>query len=136
MHRSIAAFSVVAVLIAGTASAPAQSIVWNAETIALKSGETAAVGDVYWVANCKSVLRGTPKAEIVEGPPGLTVTVKEAMVAPRANGCPNKVAGGTLMMSAKDVEDPSVSALTIRITYPTKDGDRQRGHVFNLSLLP
>jgi hypothetical protein len=122
--------------VAGAASAPAQSLIWDADTIVLRSGETATIGSIYFIANCKSVLRGTPKAEIVEGPPGLTVTVKEAMVTPRPYGCPNKVAGGTLTVSARDIEDPSVSTLTIRIIYPTKDGDRQRGQVFNLSLVP
>jgi hypothetical protein len=50
--------------------------------------------------------------------------------------CGNKVAGGLLVVSAKDVEDQSYSNLTLRIIYKTRDGERKSSHVFNLSLIP
>ena len=37
---------------------------------------------------------------------------------------------------AKDIEDPSYTNLTLRITYKTRDGDRKFSHVLNLSLIP
>jgi len=40
------------------------------------------------------------------------------------------------MITAKEIEDPSYTNLTVRITYKTKDGDRQTGHVYNVSLFP
>jgi hypothetical protein len=118
-----------------SASADAQTIT-GAPSIALKSGETVEIGNVYYTINCRSVLVGTPEVEVFEGPPGVTATIKEGMVLPRGANCANKVKGGTLMISAKDVEDPSYSPVTIRLTFKTKDGVRKLSQVYNLSLLP
>jgi hypothetical protein len=105
-------------------------------TIALKSGESSEVSDLYFITNCRSLLKGTPEAEVVDGPPGVSVTVKDAMVLPRQQKCANRVPGGTLIITAKDIEDPSYTPLTVRITYRTRDGDRKFSQVFNLSLIP
>jgi hypothetical protein len=110
--------------------------VFGAASLALKSGESVEIGPVYYVQNCKSMLKSTPEVEILEGPPGVEATIKEAMVLPRIQKCASKVAGGLLVVSAKDIEDASFSNLTLRITYKTKDGERKFSHVFNLSLLP
>jgi hypothetical protein len=118
----------------GTA-AQAQTIT-GSPTIALKSGESSEVGNVYWVSNCRSLLKGTPEAEVLEGPPGVTVTIKEAMVLPRAQNCAKTVPGGIMVISARNVEDPSYTSMTVRITYRTRDGDRRFSQVFNLSLIP
>lgn len=126
-------------LAACLAGSPAHSqtmTVAGSASIALKSGETAEVGDVYYVSNCRSLLKSTPEVEILDGPPGVSATIKQAMVLPRWQSCANRVAGGTLMISAKDIEDPSYTRLTIRVVYKTKDGERQRSHVINLSLIP
>jgi hypothetical protein len=111
----------------------AQTIV---PSLALKSGETAELMDLGWVGNCRSMLKGLPEATILEGPPGVTVQVVEAKLMARAQRCANPVPGAKLMITVKDVEDPSVSPLTIRVVYPTRDGARQRSHTFNLSLFP
>jgi hypothetical protein len=121
--------------IAGSAAAHAQTITGSA-TIALKSGESAEVGDLYFVTNCRSILKGTPDVEILDGPPGISVAIKAAMVTPRAQRCSNQVPGGKLVISAEKIEDPSYTPLTIRITYHTRDGDRKSGLVYNLSLFP
>jgi hypothetical protein len=81
-------------------------------------------------------LNGTPTVEIVDGPPGVSVAVKDAMVVPRWLNCAKPVPGGKLMISAKDIEDASYTRLTIRVTFKTKDGERQRSEVYNLSLFP
>jgi hypothetical protein len=118
-------------------SAVAQAqIVKNVTTIALKSGETAEVGLLYYISNCKSILKSVPEVEILDGPPGVTASVKEDMVLPRAQNCANRVKGGRLMVAAKDIEDPSFSELTIRITYHTRDGDQKRSVIYNISLFP
>jgi hypothetical protein len=111
-------------------------IVKNVTTIALKSGESADVGVLYFVSNCKSILKSAPEVEILDGPPGVTVSVKEDMVLPRAQNCANRVKGGRLLVTAKDIEDSSFSELTIRITYHTRDGDQKRSVIYNVSLFP
>jgi hypothetical protein len=111
----------------------------NSQTItslALKNGETIELGPLYFVSHCKSILKSTPEAEILEGPPGVSVDVKEAMVLPRAQQCGNRVAGGILTVTAKDIEDPSYSKLTVRVTYKSRDGDRKVSVNYNLSLIP
>ena len=102
--------------------------------LALKNGETIELAPLYWVSHCKSLLKSPPEAEILEGPPGVSVAVKEAMVLPQE--CGNRVAGGILTVTAKDIEDPSYSHLTVRVTYRTRDGDRKLSQVYNLSLIP
>jgi hypothetical protein len=107
--------------------------------IALKSGESVDLGSLWYVArsNCKSIMIGTPEVEILEGPPELTLSVKEAMVLPRSlNNCSNKVAGAILTATAKDVKEPIHAKLTYRVKYKTKDGDRQLANVRDVSLFP
>jgi hypothetical protein len=119
----------------GNVAAVAQWVRGEA-TIALKSGESTDVYSLGYVSNCRSILKGLPEAEIVDGPPAVTASVMEEMVLPRGVGCANRVKGGILVLTAKDIEDPSFTPVTVRITYRTRDGDRKFSHVFNLSLIP
>lgn len=121
--------------VAGSANAHAQ-IVIGKPSIALKSGESQELGNVFFTSNCRSLLKGTPTVEVLEGPPSVTVTLKEGLVKPRWSQCANKVPGGTLVITAKEIEDPSHSAITIRVNMKTKDGDRSFSQVLNISLLP
>jgi hypothetical protein len=119
----------------GNGGAYAQ-IVQGSPSIALKSGESQELGNVYYTINCRSFSKGPPRVEVLEGPPGVTVMLKEGMVLPRYPSCANRVPGGTLVISAKDIEDHSQSAITIRVTFKTKDGDRSFSQIYNVSLLP
>ncbi len=107
-----------------------------APTLALKNGETLELGPLYWVSHCRSVLTSIPEAVILDGPPGVTVSVKDAMVTPRRQNCPNKIAGGMLSVAAKDIQDPGTTQMTIRVTYKTRDGERKFSHLFNIEVLP
>jgi len=132
-----ALLGIVGIVAAAVTSAEAQAqTVWGAQTLALKSGETIELGQLYYVVGCRSLLTGTPEAEVLEGPPQVSVSVKQEMVLPRVQRCANRVAGGKLMVTAREIEDPSHTTLTVRITYKTKDGDRKSSQVFNLHLLP
>jgi hypothetical protein len=104
--------------------------------IALKDGESMELGIVYFVANCKSITTGTPEVEILEGPPEITLTIKEGMVVPRTQGCTNKVHGGTIVASAKDVKQSKSARLVYRVKYKTKDGDRQVANAYYVELFP
>jgi hypothetical protein len=37
----------------------------RAESITLKSGETVELGSLFWVVNCRSLLKGPPVAEVL-----------------------------------------------------------------------
>ena len=108
----------------------------NVRTIALKSGETDQLTDLYFVSNCKSILKSAPEVEILDGPPGVTVSVKEDMVLPRTQNCARPVKGGRLVITAGDIEEPSFGELTVRIIFHTRDGDRKNSVVYNISLFP
>jgi len=120
----------VAGLSVGTAHAQAEG------NIALKSGESAVVQTLWYVSQCRSIMIGMPEVEILEGPPELTLSVAPDKVLPRRLNCPNKVEGGTLTATAKDVKEPIHSQVTYRVKYKTKDGDRQVSHVYKVELFP
>ena len=103
---------------------------------ALKSGESTEISDLYWVINCRSQLTAAPEVTIMEGPPGVTAIVTEASVMPRKQACARPVKGGKLTLKADHIEDQSESDVTLRIKYPTKDGNREVSMVFSLSLFP
>src|SRR5262245_30078954 len=115
------------------ASAQAQA---DVRRLVIKSGENVELGPVYFVANCRSIMIGLPEIEILEGPPELTLSIKETQVLPRRQGCAAPVAGGKLMLSAKNVTERTEAQLTFRLKYKTKDGDRQISNSYIVSLFP
>jgi len=115
------------------AAAQAQA---DVRRLGVKSGENIELGPVYWVVNCRSIMIGLPEIEILEGPPELTLSIKEAQVLPRRQGCAAPVAGGTLMLGAKSVTERTEAKLTFRLKYKTKDGDRQISNSYIVSLFP
>jgi len=133
---SIAILAIVELAIASiTIGAGAQAQV-DVRRLGVKSGENIELGPVYFVANCRSIMIGLPEIEILEGPPELTLSIKEAQVLPRRQGCAAPVAGGKLMLSAKTVTEPREAKLIFRVKYKTKDGDRQISNSYIVSLFP
>ena len=104
--------------------------------LALKSGESVVVGSAYYVVNCRSIMVGTPELEVLESPDLVTLSLKEEKVVPRRHNCTNQVPGGTVVLTAKQVNERVDGKLTYRIKYKTKDGDRQTSTVYTLSLHP
>ena len=115
------------------AAAQAQA---DVRRLGVKSGENIELGPVYFVSNCRSIMIGLPEIEILEGPPQVTLSIKEAQVLPRRQGCAAPVAGGKLMLSAKSVTERTEAKLTFRLKYKTKDGDRQISNSYIVSLFP
>lgn len=108
----------------------------NIQEVAIKNGETLELGALYSVRNCRSILKSPPIVEILDGPPQVTVGVKEAMVLPRTQQCAKEVKGGILTITAKDVTEPMRARMTIRIRYPSGDGDHPRSRTLNLAMFP
>ena len=117
----------------GTIGVDAQT---NVQRITLKNGESVELHPIYWVVNCRSIMVGMPEIEILEGPPEVTLAIKEEMVLPRRFNCANRVPGGTIVATAKDVKEPVETKLTYRVKYKTKDGDRQSAQTFSVELFP
>lgn len=129
LGRRYIAAAILAIVL-GTVGAVAQV------RVALKSGESVELGLVYWVANCRSIMIGLPDIEVLEGPAELVLSIKEGMVLPRRQNCASRVAGGTLVVTAKDIREPAEAKLAYRLKYKTKDGERVRSNVYRVSLYP
>lgn len=136
--KSAAAFSLLCLIgVALAGRAEAQTVYFGVHSIALKSGESTELTQVYYIgANCKSLLTATPDVEILDGPPGVTAVITEAKVVPRSVGCVKPVPGGKLIVSAKSVEDYSRTRMVLRINFKTRQGDRQISQDINISLFP
>ena len=108
-----------------------------AEVIALKSGETAEIGNLFWVANCRSLLKGPMTVEVLEGPPDVTASIREQKIIPHVQNCAKPVEAGVLLLTApKEIKERRQAKLILRVKYPTVDGERQKGHDIDLTLVP
>jgi hypothetical protein len=123
-------------IIASALGGPQAQAQGSNSRVAMKSNESIELQNVYWIANCRSIMIGLPEVEVLEGPEELTLSVKEAKVLARRQNCPDRVPGGVLMATTKEVAEPKQAKLTYRLKYKTKDGDRQTSHAFNVSLFP
>jgi hypothetical protein len=142
-HMRVRSGSIVATMVLclawlmGGAAAQAQTIHASVEDIALRNGESVEFGDVYLVgANCSSLLTRAPEVEVMDGPPGVAVAIKEAMVIPSAHGCEQSVLGGKMLITAKNVDAYSYTRMVLRITYQTPGGSLQRSQHINVTLFP
>ncbi len=104
------------------------------KTLAAKGGETVDVMPVYGASKCRSTLVAPPEVEVLQGPPEVKLSVREDMVTPR--NCREKIKGGFVVATIGQVKQPTEGKLTFRVKYKTKDGTRQSGHVYNVSLFP
>jgi len=123
--------------LASGSAAQGQTIGFSVQEIALRNGETVEFGDVYYVGtDCRSLLTDAPEVEILDGPPGVAVTIRRAMVVPRADGCGRSVLGGKMLISASDIEDYSYTRMVVRFTYRTLSGNVRRSQHINVTLFP
>jgi hypothetical protein len=107
-----------------------------AQEISLKANENFDLGSVYWVSNCMNLLSSFAGVEVLEGPPGITLTIREEDVVPRKQNCPNKVPGGVVVASVKSVPENVAGILKYRVLYNTSHGLRQSNHSVQISLYP
>jgi hypothetical protein len=110
---------------------------WALDVIALKRGETAEIGNLFWVANCRSLLKGPMTVEILEGPPDVTASIREQKIVPHVQNCAKPVEAGVLLVTAPtEIKERTQAKLVLRVRYPTVDGERQKSFDMNLTLLP
>jgi hypothetical protein len=129
MNRTLTGFAVFAAMAFATTVA-------QAAEIAIKNGETLELEKLYFVNNCRSILKSPPSVELLSGPDNISVIVTPKQVLPRTQNCSKDVAGGTLSMSAKDISEISRGQVVLRVKYDTKDGVRYRSYSYDYVLLP
>jgi hypothetical protein len=121
----------------GNGIANSQTIHIPVRDIVLKNGETTEFADLWYISrDCKSLMTGTPGVEVMEGPPGVSVEIRPAQVVPRSVSCANPIAGGKLFIAAQRVEEYSRSTMVLRVTYKTRNGDRQKAEHISVTLFP
>lgn len=105
-------------------------------SVALKNGESADVFPVYWIANCKSILKSFAGVDMLQGPSGLSFSLREEPVVARRQNCPEKVPGAMLVANAKDVAATFTGTAQVRVKYVTEDGNKQSLFTIHVSLFP
>lgn len=107
-----------------------------AQGISLKTGESADINSVYWIHNCQSLLTGFVGVDVLEGPAGVTLSIREQQVTTGRQNCPNQVPGGVVVATAKTIPEKASGTLRYRVRYNTAEGIRQSTHSIQLSLYP
>ena len=108
----------------------------QARSIAIKNNETVPVGSVYWIANCKSILKNFIGIDVLAGPPEVHLSLKPGKVHTVRQKCSKPIKGATVMATAKGVKAPSSTSMTYRVRYNTRDGERQSTHTVQVLLFP
>jgi hypothetical protein len=134
--RSIATICVTVLTLAVCAGSAQAQNPNQIPRIAAKSGETLELFPVFAHVNCRSTLLATPEVEILEGPPELTLSVREQMVAVPAAQCNSKLKGGMLLATIGEIKKPIEGKLTFRVKYKTKAVNNQVARTYYYSLFP
>ncbi len=110
----------------------------RAQEVSLRAGESLDLHSVYWVRrDCRSLLQNIAGIDLLEGPPGVSLSIRTEDVRTSARqNCPNKVAGGMVVATAKEVPAKVTATLAYRVRYDTDEGPKQSNHTHQLTLYP
>lgn len=110
----------------------------SGQEVSLRAGESVDLHSVYWVQrSCHSLLRRIEGVDILEGPTGVSLSIRteEVLTSARQN-CPNKVPGGMVVATVKDVPAKVTATLSYRVRYETDEGPKQSTHTRQVTLYP
>jgi hypothetical protein len=131
MRAVVALVGFVFLLMGFAGQAGAQSV------LSLKNGEKIDLPAVFWINNCQSRLTKLAGIDLLEGPPGLTLSLREEMVLPSARyNCSKKVPGATVVLSANGFTSKYEGTISYRVRYVTDDGNMQSSHKAKVQVFP
>ncbi len=107
----------------------------QAEDKVLRPGGSVDLGNAFWASGCTSSLITVVGVDLLSGPPGVQLSVRNEDVVPRQQDCP-KVPGGVIVATVKEVASPSTGTIRYRVRYKTTDGPHQSEHSVGISLQP
>ena len=109
-----------------------------AEPLVLKAGEKADLGSAYWISRsqCKSLLKSFGGVDLLEGPPGIELTIREENVVARRQNCPDPVPGGMVVLAIGELSSKYQGTIKYQVRYKTEDGDQTSTHQREVELLP
>jgi hypothetical protein len=132
MGRVVLLLAGVAAGFLGASAAHAQATV--AQT-SVKPGGSADIFPVYWVNSCMSQLQFFRGVDILSGPPGLTLSLRQQDVMAARQGCTNPVPGAIVVVSAGP--QATGGPLRFRVRYTLKDGAQvESGHTREITVVP
>ena len=109
----------------------------SAQDLSIKSGESIDLHSVYWIRNCKSLLKSFLGVDVLEGPPGITLSLREEPVQTSARqNCQASVPGAMVVATAKQGLTKNVETLKFRVRYETEEGQRQSSHSYKVYVYP
>jgi hypothetical protein len=117
-----------ALLFAGIPSAS-----W-AQDYSVKNGETIDLYPVYWVGNCQSRLLKFEGIDLLEGPPGIVLKLREQKVFAVRQNCPNPIPGAIVTLTVQNVASKFSGTVAFRVRYFTEDGSKQSSHKIKLDI--
>ena len=127
-----------ATVLIGLAGAIVPTAAAFSQTITLKSGQSADLFPVYWIENCVSQLDHFAGVEIVSGPPGLKLSLRQQDVKAVRQNCSALVPGAIVVVTAPEVSQPSSGTLKYKVRYVLKNGggNRDSEHSRQIALVP
>ncbi len=109
----------------------------SAQDLSIKSGESVDMHSAYWVRNCQSLLKSFLGVDVLDGPAGITLSLREESVKSSARqNCPNSLPGATVVATAKKGLARNSGTLSYRIRYDTEEGQRQSSHSYRVFVFP
>ncbi len=106
--------------------------------ITLIEGESIDLARVFWInyKTCQSSFIRVEGIDVLESPPGLSLSIRDEQVdtAPYAN-C-GKKPGGTIVATARGIQEKESGPLVFRVRYQTQSGLEQSTHRFVINLYP
>ena len=102
------------------------SIEAQAQSRNLHSGGSVDLGSVYWIDNdsCKSRLKSVESVEVIEGPPGVTLRLRNEPVLPIQHQCKAAVPGAMVVLTAGQVAKTGSYRIKYRVHYIMFDTGR------------
>lgn len=104
--------------------------------MSIRKGESIDLDAVYWQRNCESILLHFDGVQLMEGPPGLSLLIRQEPVWARHRNCRNHLYGGTVVLTATNVTEKFEGTIHYRVTYSTKEGNKQSNHSKKVIVYP
>jgi hypothetical protein len=105
----------------------------------LKVGESADLGGFYWAnRHCESLLIGFKDLDLLEGPPGIELSIRKEDVKDERPGCQGRmIPGGVVVLTAKAIPSKFIGIIRFRVRYKTMtEGITESTHSRNIALYP
>ena len=100
----------------------------EAQTVAVKRGDSIELHTVYWVRSCYSALDDFEGIRIKSGPAGVSLSLKKQDARPVRQGCDNMVPGAMVMATVSPDAPLGTTTIEYQVNYRTKTGAKEQSN--------